>query len=84
MLITSRAGRASGARGDWESVVASFICVQCGSVADRLTWQVFSNNTVHIRQSCADCGKYATYVPMTEANLARVEGGPIPPGGAIR
>ncbi len=63
--------------------MTDFICARCGSVRPRLTWQVFANKTAHIRLSCHDCGTYARYVPMTEQNLAAVEGGPIPPGGPV-
>lgn len=41
-----------------------------------LSWQVFSNGTVHLRASCVSCGRYIQYVPQTEEWLELV--GPAP------
>jgi hypothetical protein len=56
------------------------ICKSCGSIDPplRLSWQVFSNGTTHIRGDCSYCGRYVAYVPQTEDNLELI--GPPPQG----
>src|SRR5262249_53986082 len=44
-------------------------CPRCSSGDFRLSWQLFSNQTSHIRRTCAQCGRHLGFAPQTPGNI---------------
>jgi hypothetical protein len=53
-------------------------CPQCGTTGlFRLCWQTFTNQTRHIRASCAACGAYHHYAEQTPENCTEADRNPV-------
>lgn len=48
------------------------ICKVCGSDKSNYQWQQFKDGNKHIRESCASCGEYKNYVPLTKENISKI------------
>jgi uncharacterized Zn finger protein len=42
-------------------------CPSCGHAETKITEQVFSNNTTHLRVECAKCFKFLRYAPKPQS-----------------